>query len=1517
MVSILRPSKKRMKQKQEQGVVKGLLPTVEPTVKFGYINEPIPETAEVIEKYWIKEPFSGVVIAKLPESGGSLEYFVQEITLTEKEQSILDKIIEIVSVEINPSALEKQEDIKVALLEEAKRIMKKYVKKFPILLDQHVRDKINYYLERDLLGYGPIHTLMNDWRIEDISCDGVNSNIYIWHRRYESVPTSIKFTDRKALDDFIVKLAHKSGKHVSSAFPIVDAMIFGKHRLAASFREEISPKGSTFTIRKFREEPYSIIDLMNLNTVSDAIAAYLWLMMENRASILVIGGTAAGKTTILNAIAGLIKPGYKVVTVEETAEINIPTENWVQFTSRESYGLTGNKVGEVSLFDLVRTSLRYRPDFLIVGEVRGEEAFVLFQAVASVTGDTPIMIREKGKVKLVKIGELVDRYYSRGEERIAKFVKGIEVLTVAKNNEVTFRPISYVLRHTAKEIYNIRYEGGSVRATGNHSVFVFDDDGSIVEKPVSALSASDFLVSFCGSDIKSNATDDERLLVSADTAGKSHISYAANHADNESESSLSLSNVYLKGKNNDIAKTSSSLIEFDVKTASSVAKLGSRITKHNYAVYRSDNGEVINAISWVARLNGKTSFISSKDKGYSSVYVWDAPYNPMQFVPSSPFRKLRELLSPVKMPDKLSHILDSQQALIPKQVASEAIEWIINNRGKEIGYEAKKIIDNLRALLNSNLIVSRIRSISRQEYHGYVYDVSVPNSEAFFGGETPVLLHNTGHGGLCLPPWETVVAMVNGTQRITPIGELYKQIKQKSTVLISKTHEIIAPTEKVEVATFDAEGNSITTARIGGISSRDYKGKLFRFRTRGGNEATVTEDHPMIVLRGSTLQKVPAKHVRLDDMLLVAKTLPKGISNNIKSLNLIDEFKRANLLNRLVVSNIQELLAMPSKNLRLQHHMLDCYRSKDFIPLEKYIMLHDTHAERRMLRLFRSGDMVPVSIPVNREFCRLIGFYLAKGNASAKGIEFSFNSNESDMSTEIKNAIENIFNIKPKLIQKGNRSKVVVSNNLIKILFANVLKCGYNANSKRVPDIVFNLPEELAKEVADAYLLGNSSAYRRADGEFFVSSTVSSRELASGIYYLMLKLGYNMLLSSDERSVRLSVAKGEDARRFLAEFSIGKKIGYYEKHIDSLESTQNKMIYSGSLVASMQNVNISQAIMNMHGSVAYEEIVEIEPIEYSGKVYDFINVKNTHNFVQGFGIISSNCTIHGESLDTAVKRLTSPPMNVAESYIPLMNVALMLERVVLPKTVAGVPFGRRVTNVWEIEDFAKYVSVFEWSPTEDIFYDYTRRSVMLHRFAYRTGRSFTDMLDEIERRKMLLKYLQANNIRQVKEVYKYITEYYVDRDALFRRLGIKVETIAQQPPAEVHTEVSAQQAAEEAQPPLPPQPIPEIAKTSLPTDPIKMLQSGSFQILSALFEAKGPVEEEVLMKSVGLERAEFESLLSMLVKVGHAVQEKRGEGQDQKSYVSITADGTRAYSLISKNVGGDSGKRGKGSPKRP
>ncbi|MBX5326263.1 MAG: type II/IV secretion system ATPase subunit [Candidatus Bathyarchaeia archaeon] len=342
--------------------------------------KPVPRGFKIVERYPLYEPFVHVAIVQNP-STGEFKYILDELQLDDLERNIYNRILDILLSEIE-SPKEEITDPRKFFANEARNIVDKYRISLGWLPDVSWY-KILYHAERDLVGFGKIDPLMRDPNIEDVSCDGVEKPVYVWHRKYESIESNLRFSNDDELDNTVVKLVHMAGKHVSSAFPIVDASLPGKHRLAVCYRREVTPFGTAFTIRKFREDPYSMIDLINLGTFSEEMAAYFWLCLENHASIMVLGGTAAGKTTALNSLACLIKPGSKIITIEETAELNLPHENWVSLIARRSYGLGENITGEVTLFDLVKTSMRHRPDVLIVGEVRGNEAYVLFQALAT------------------------------------------------------------------------------------------------------------------------------------------------------------------------------------------------------------------------------------------------------------------------------------------------------------------------------------------------------------------------------------------------------------------------------------------------------------------------------------------------------------------------------------------------------------------------------------------------------------------------------------------------------------------------------------------------------------------------------------------------------------------------------------------------------------------------------------------------------------------------------------------------------------------------------------------------------------------------------------------------------------------------------------------------------------------------------------------------------------------------------------------------------------------------------
>ena len=329
-----------------------------------------PEKYDIIEEYPV---YGNNVRRIIGYRSGEYRYFVQEPPLTIDEakaiKDAIDKAREIALVSKGVSLLD------IAVKKTCERLK----------VDPDV-EKISYYIQRDYLGYGPIQAMMLDPNLEDISCNGVNIPVFVWHRKYGSLTTNVTITSKSFLRAFIRSIAARCGKHISGAFPVLDATLPEGYRIAATL-DEVSATGSSFTIRKFRERPFTIVELIKDGVIDSTLAAFFWYMIENKRTFMIFGATGSGKTTLLNALLTFIHPSMKVCTVEETREITLPIKNWVPFVARKSYAI-GETVGEVSLFDLVKVCLRYRPDYIIVGEVRGSEAYVLFQAMQSGHGGT-------------------------------------------------------------------------------------------------------------------------------------------------------------------------------------------------------------------------------------------------------------------------------------------------------------------------------------------------------------------------------------------------------------------------------------------------------------------------------------------------------------------------------------------------------------------------------------------------------------------------------------------------------------------------------------------------------------------------------------------------------------------------------------------------------------------------------------------------------------------------------------------------------------------------------------------------------------------------------------------------------------------------------------------------------------------------------------------------------------------------------------------------------------------------
>lgn len=242
------------------------------------------------------------------------------------------------------------------------------------------KEILKYYLFRDFVGLEKIEPLLSDSRIEDISCDGVNIPIYVYHRdpRIGSIRTNVIFKGREKSDYFVTKLAERTGGTISVAKPLLDGTLPDGSRVQATLGSDIARHGSNFTIRMFTESPLTPIHMLRFGTCDLKMLAYFWLLVEHGSSILISGGTASGKTSLLNALSLFIKPQMKIVSIEDTSELRLTHAHWVPEVARTPI----SEKGKVDMFELLRESLRQRPDYIIVGEVRGKEAYVLFQQMA-------------------------------------------------------------------------------------------------------------------------------------------------------------------------------------------------------------------------------------------------------------------------------------------------------------------------------------------------------------------------------------------------------------------------------------------------------------------------------------------------------------------------------------------------------------------------------------------------------------------------------------------------------------------------------------------------------------------------------------------------------------------------------------------------------------------------------------------------------------------------------------------------------------------------------------------------------------------------------------------------------------------------------------------------------------------------------------------------------------------------------------------------------------------------------
>ena len=439
---------------------------------------------EVLEKYPVESAY--VFIA---DQDGRGLYLVSEPELTPEEQRLYSLLMENLYFSLKPAAK----------IEDPMRYVEGFIWEAAEDLGvveavQSCFQKLKYFIARDAFGYGRLHVPMLDPDVEEISVTSYATPATVIHRRYTQydwLQTNIGFESEDALRNYVQRLAQRAGKSVTVAVPMCDAMTREGHRIAVTFADEVTLPGSTLCVRKFPESPLSMAHLLKFRTLTPLMAAYFWIITEYRGFIMVLGPMSGGKTTFTNCLLTMINPVMKIATIEDVPELRIPHQSWQRFKARHVYSITEARF-DIDLMDLVKLSLRYRPDYIVIGEVRGEEIRALVQAAAIGHGclclpqDEPIVFMDGQRAIYGTMGDLV-------EGVLAGRYRNVSILSLDTSTwKVAAGRVKRVFKvPSGGKVLRVRLEGGKeLRVSPDHPLLVMDGDGLKV-KPASEASAGD------------------------------------------------------------------------------------------------------------------------------------------------------------------------------------------------------------------------------------------------------------------------------------------------------------------------------------------------------------------------------------------------------------------------------------------------------------------------------------------------------------------------------------------------------------------------------------------------------------------------------------------------------------------------------------------------------------------------------------------------------------------------------------------------------------------------------------------------------------------------------------------------------------------------------------------------------------------------------------------------------------------------------------------------------------------
>ncbi len=1463
--------------KARKGRVKGaeIDITVELLSGLGFVTfRPLRPEYKVLESYYVYEPFAKVTIAMTPE--GPM-YFVTEVELEPEEYPIIGKLIEILFHEIRTTEL--PQDIRKFVFEELGRIMERYRAKFGIVGVR--RYKILYYMERNLLGFGPIDPLMRDPNIEDISCDGVGKPIYVWHRKYESIPTNIIINDINYLNALIMKFAHMAGKHVSTAYPVVDAMLPGKHRFAATFGTEVSPKGPTFTIRKFREKPFSVTELIRYGTIDSLTAAYLWTLIEHGRTVMIAGGTGAGKSF----------PGDTLLIVKINNTPNI-------ITAKE-------------LYDLIRSNEYVVGDHL-VKDVRDLDIMVL-------------SIDNNYKLKWKKIIRVIKHKDTRPLVRVRTNTSVI--ITTQDHNFVKINPetlelipvkaqdlragdylINVWLDINYGELQSIEPEyayllglwigDGSIDHTSG-AIYFSNSDGEIIDR-YKSLARRYWRVNVCECRDKRNSVvnvvfRNEQVFKYLKSLFKERKAYEVKVPSevifNEDTDVLlaflaglldtdgSIHYINRKGKDRVIIEYSSR----SVHLANGVSFILKRLKVMHHLKVRSVKGKpfyrviiydtsAVNLLLRMLKYSIKARRLQPLIKNIR--YETSNP-NVNVFPIGKYLRVIRRKLKigqktvekEMNLPSRYLRQYEYGRRCIGLENLKRFYRYYTSKvNGNE---EARRLLDRLQEFIEGDLITEKVLEVTVIEpTDDYLYDLEVEDTHVFVIGQIGWRLnHNTtllNVLSLFIKPGMKIVTVEDIPELNLPHENWVQLISRPSYIVGAKTGEVslfdlvklslryrpdylIVGEVRGEEAyvlfqalasvSYDTpvlikdERGEVRLIKIGEFVDRFYKegeeriakfvrgyyvlsndgfdttwkpiryvlrhrtNEIYEIEYEGGGKIEATGSHSVFVIDTNDLRIIekPVSELREGDLLI--SFVSRENSKDSKSYKIIDVIELVKDYEEVYVDGLPKKLRKYTKG-------KNPISIKQYIKLKSSIRALNTESDSLTIRVRRSKYVLPSKLVLDEELAFLFGAYIADGCVKrhrGKRICFTFGVDERDIAEKVVKIMHKKFNIRPVINERTTYTIYEYPHTLLATVFERLL--GDKLTNKRIPSILWHSP----KNVVKSFLEGLKADARRTLKRRYTNYITSNKDLAHQLLWLARYVGlYSELVTENGTgknvgrkyySVLIYLDGGREYKRPNASERIPtelllKLIEYAKPKSMPLELTYiKKRRFVSKKVAlkviewvkrkgkltdlSMSYLRKLKTLIN--SSIIILKIKKIRKKPYKGYVYD-ISVPATESFFGGsVPILLHNTghgglsTIHAETLDYAIKRLTSPPMNIPPAYMKLMNAFIHIQRIQTRVKRGVVRVRRRITTVQEVRDYNDYIEVVTWDPRDDLFKVDLDRSYLLDDIASRTGLTKDEVIDKVMMKKVFLDWLVRKEILDVWEVSKHIFNFYLSPDTAYRK----------------------------------------------------------------------------------------------------------------------------------------------------